>query len=376
MRSLSQYKVEKAESITSNDTCCEVRIEPSPGTTPNGRTHYWTKLAAGAVGLIAWWILYRRLAPLSDWITYSLLGLVQGTHLASAAQFFIFEVPKVLMLLTLVVYGVGIIRSFFTPQRTRAILAGKRESAGNVMAALLGVVTPFCSCSAVPLFIGFVTTGVPLGVTFSFLISAPMVNEVALVLLFGLFGWRVAAIYAGTGLAIAIVAGWIIGRLRMEGYVEQWVYATQLGEMEGSDEGVSWGERMRSGNAAVRDIVGKVWPYVIAGIAVGAGIHGYVPENFMASIMGKGAWWSVPLAVLIGVPMYSNAAGIIPIVQALLGKGAALGTVLAFMMSVIGLSLPETIILRKVLRPQLIATFLFVVTVGILMVGYVFNFII
>jgi uncharacterized membrane protein YraQ (UPF0718 family) len=237
------------------------------------------------------------------------------------------------------------------------------------------VVTPFCSCSAVPLFIGFVTTGVPLGVTFSFLISAPMVNEVALVLLFGLFGWRVAAIYAGTGLAIAIVAGWIIGRLRMEGYVEQWVYATQFGEMEGSDEGLSWGERMRLGKEAVRDIVGKVWPYVIAGIAVGAGIHGYVPENFMASIMGKGAWWSVPLAVLIGIPMYSNAAGIIPIVQALLGKGAALGTVLAFMMSVIGLSLPETIILRKVLRPQLIAAFVGVVAAGILLVGYLFNII-
>jgi len=360
--------------MPSNLTGCEVRVERLQPPAPIRSTRYWTKLTAGAVGLIAWWILYRRLARLSDWITYALIGLVRGTHLASAVQFLIFEVPKVLMLLTLVVFGVGIIRSFFTPQRTRAILAGKRESAGNVLAALLGVVTPFCSCSAVPLFIGFVTTGVPLGVTFSFLISAPMVNEVALVLLFGLFGWRVAAIYAGTGLAIAIVAGWIIGRLRMEDYVEQWVFATQFGAMEGSDEGLSWGERMRLGKEAVRDIVGKVWPYVLAGIAVGAGIHGYVPENFMASIMGKGAWWSVPLAVLIGVPMYSNAAGIIPIVQALLGKGAALGTVLAFMMSVIGLSLPETIILRKVLRPQLIAVFIGVVAVGILIVGYVFTF--
>jgi hypothetical protein len=300
---------------------------------------------------------------------------VRDTHLGFAVQFFIFEVPKVLMLLTLVVYGVGIIRSFFTPQRTRAILAGKRESAGNVMAALLGVVTPFCSCSAVPLFIGFVTTGVPLGVTFSFLISAPMVNEVALVLLFGLFGWRVAAIYAGTGLFIAIVSGWIIGHLRMERHVEQWVYAAQSSETESAEERLSWGDRTRFGKEAVRDIVGKVWPYVIAGIAVGAGIHGYVPENFMASIMGKGAWWSVPLAVLIGIPMYSNAAGIIPIVQALLGKGAALGTVLAFMMSVIGLSLPETIILRKVLRSRLIAVFVGIVAVGILVVGYIFNLI-
>ena len=279
------------------------------------------------------------------------------------------------MLLTLVVFGVGIIRSFFTPQRTRAILAGKRESVGNVLASLLGVVTPFCSCSAVPLFIGFVTTGVPLGVTFSFLIAAPMINEVALVLLLGLFGWRIAAIYAGTGLFIAMVAGWTIGRLKMERYVEPWVYETQFSNGIDLEEKVSWSDRVHLGTQAVRDIVGRVWPYVIAGIAVGAGIHGYVPENFMASIMGKGAWWSVPLAVLIGVPMYSNAAGIIPVVQALLGKGAALGTVLAFMMSVIGLSLPETIILRKVLRPQLIAVFVSIVAVGILIVGYVFNLI-
>jgi hypothetical protein len=279
-----------------------------------------------------------------------------------------------MMLLVLVVFAVGIVRTFFTPQKTRAILAGRRESVGNVLAALLGVVTPFCSCSAVPLFIGFVTTGVPLGVTFSFLISAPMVNEVALVLLLGLFGWRIAAIYAGMGLLIAFLSGWIIGRLHLERYVEPWVYETEMGDSP-DDEPISWVERIALGKAAVLDIVGKVWPYVLAGIAIGAGIHGYVPENFMASIMGKSAWWSVPLAVLIGVPMYSNAAGIIPIVQALLGKGAALGTVLAFMMSVIGLSLPETIILRKVLRPPLIAVFVGVVAFGILVVGYIFNLI-
>lgn len=326
------------------------------------------------LGLL-WWIVYRQLQPAAAWVTFSVLKLDHGTHLGSALEFFIFEAPKVLMLLTLVVFCVGIVRSFFTPQRTRAILAGKRESAGNIMAALLGVVTPFCSCSAVPLFIGFVTTGVPLGVTLSFLISAPMVNEVALVLLFGLFGWRIAAIYAGTGLLIAIVSGWIIGRLKLERFVEPWVYATQFGDNIDQDRTLTWSERVQLGKEALRDIVGKVWPYVLAGIAVGAGIHGYVPQNFMAAIMGKGAWWSVPLAVLIGVPMYSNAAGIIPIVQALLGKGAALGTVLAFMMSVIGLSLPETIILRKVLRPQLIAVFIGVVTAGILIVGYVFNLI-
>jgi uncharacterized protein len=361
--------------MASNRTCCEDRAEQPPAARRTRWASSGLKLTAGILGLIVWWVFYRQLPGLADWITYSLFRLARGTHLGSAVEFFLFEVPKVLMLLTLVVYGVGIIRSFFTPQRTRAILAGKRESAGSVMAALLGVVTPFCSCSAVPLFLGFVTTGVPLGVTFSFLISAPMVNEVALVLLFGLFGWRVAAIYAGTGLVIAIVAGWVIGRLRLERHVEPWVYATSLGEAGGPEETLSWGGRARLGKEAVRDIVGKVWPYVVAGIAVGAAIHGYVPENFMASIMGRSAWWSVPLAVLIGIPMYSNAAGIIPIVQALLGKGAALGTVLAFMMSVIGLSLPETIILRKVLRPPLIAAFVGVVAVGILIVGYVFNLI-
>jgi uncharacterized membrane protein YraQ (UPF0718 family) len=278
------------------------------------------------------------------------------------------------MLLMVVVFGVGVVRSFFTPERTRRLLAARGETVGNVLASLLGVVTPFCSCSAVPLFIGFVTTGVPLGVTFSFLISAPMVNEVAVALLFGLFGWKVAALYMGTGLVIATLAGWVIGRLHLERWVEDWVYATETGNASGSlDEALTWTDRFRLGRDAVKDIVGKVWPYVLAGIAVGAAIHGYVPEDFMASIMGKGVWWSVPLAVLLGVPMYSNAAGIIPIVQALLGKGAALGTVLAFMMSVIGLSLPELVILRKVLKLPLIATFAGVVALGILVVGFVFN---
>ncbi len=332
-------------------------------------------LMLGGAGLIVWWGIYHGLAPFADWFTYRLLALTQGTRLASAIAFFVYEVPKVLMLLTLVVFFVGIVRSFFTPERTRRVLAGRRESVGNVLAALLGIVTPFCSCSAVPLFIGFVTTGVPLGVTFSFLISAPMVNEVALVLLFGLFGWKVAALYLGSGLAIAILSGWVIGRLHMEHYIEGWVTAVQLGDAELPTETVSWAQRFHYGAEAVRDIVGRVWLYVILGIGVGAGIHGYVPEDFMASFMGKDAWWSVPLAVIIGIPMYSNAAGIVPIVQALLEKGAALGTVLAFMMAVIALSLPEMIILRKVLKPQLIATFIGVVGLGILFVGYLFNFI-
>jgi len=331
-------------------------------------------IGAGLLSLAAWWLLYRSLPAFSRWFTYSLLGLAPGRALSSAVEFFVFDGPKVLLLLTLVVFAVGVVRSFFTPERARRILSGRRESAGSVLAALLGVVTPFCSCSAVPLFLGFVTSGVPLGVTFAFLVSAPMVNEIALALLYGLFGWRIAAIYAGTGLVIAVVSGWMIGRLGMERHVEEWVYAAVPGAGGGEEvPDLSWRDRVDYGIAAVREIVGKVWPWVTAGIAVGAAIHGYVPENFMAAIMGADAWWSVPLAVLIGIPMYSNAAGIIPIVQALLGKGAALGTVLAFMMSVIGLSLPEMIILRKVLKVRLIAVFAGVVGAGILAVGYLFN---
>lgn len=331
------------------------------------------KSTAIAAALLALWIaVYTHLAPLAHRLTYGFLRLVPGSHLSSAVEFFLFETPKVMMLLALIVFVVGVIRTFFTPQRTRRMLAGRRESAGNVLAALLGVVTPFCSCSAVPLFIGFVTAGVPLGVTFSFLISAPMVNEVALVLLFGLFGWKVALLYAGTGVAIAIASGWVIGRLGMERYVEEWVYQTKPGS-EDEEAAPGWRDRLLDGRLAVRDIVGKVWPYVVAGIAVGAGIHGYVPEDFMAALMGKSAWWSVPVAVAIGIPMYSNAAGIVPIILALLEKGAALGTALAFMMAVIGLSLPETIILRKVLKPRLIAVFVGVVGTGILAVGYLFN---
>jgi len=328
--------------------------------------------APAAAALAAAVLLYTQLSRIAGFLTYDLAGLARGGRPGSAVEFFLFEVPKVLLLLTAVVFGVGILRSFFTPERARQLLAGRREASGNVFAALFGIATPFCSCSAVPLFIGFVTAGVPLGVTFSFLISAPMVNEVALVLLFGLFGWKVAALYLGTGLAIAIAAGWVIGRLKLERHVEPWVWQIQSGSgMPAAKR--SWADRLTDGRAAVREIVGKVWIYVVAGIAVGAGIHGFVPTHFMASFMGRGVWWAVPLAVVLGVPMYSNAAGIIPIVQALLGKGAALGTVLAFMMSVVALSLPEMIILRKVLRPVLIATFVAVVAAGILAVGYLFN---
>lgn len=333
----------------------------------------WQKVVLMAGAVAAWALLYRTLVPVTEWVAYGLFGLTQGSHLGEAIWFFIYEVPKVLMLLLAVVFGVGIVRTFFTPERTRALLAGRHEGVANGLAALLGTVTPFCSCSAVPLFIGFVESGVPLGVTLSFLISAPMVNEVALVLLFGLVGWQVAAIYLVSGLSLAILAGWVIGRLGMESEVEDWVYQVNMGEQADTDGGLTWSDRIDQGLDALRDIFGRVWLYVVIGIAVGAGIHGYVPEAAMANIMGAGAWWSVPAAVVIGVPMYSNAAGIIPIVEALLGKGAALGTVLAFMMAVIALSLPEGIILRKVLKPKLLAVFFGTVALGIMATGFLFN---
>ena len=329
----------------------------------------WLRLALG-VGL--WALVYHFWLPFSAWLFHDVLHL-GASRWASALEFFVYDSVKVLLLLTIVVFGVGVVRSFFSPERTRALLRGRREATGNVMAASLGIVTPFCSCSAVPLFIGFVEAGIPLGVTFSFLIAAPMVNEIALVLLYGLFGWKVAALYLTTGLLIAMVAGWVIGRLRMERYIEDWVLEIRMGEAAAASEQLTWAARVSYAWQAVKDIVGRVWPWVLAGIAVGALIHGYVPQDFMAGIMGADAWWSVPLAVLLGIPMYSNAAGIIPIVQALLEKGAALGTVLAFMMSVIALSLPETIILKKVLKWQLIAVFLGVVGVGIMFVGFLFN---
>ena len=347
--------------------CLEAVPLPSPAAKLSRR------LALVGLGVSLWIPVYWLLQPAADWLTYDFLGLAPGTHLGEAVAFFLYDTPKVLMLLTLIVFGVGLLRSFFTAERTRAILAGKREVAGNVSAALLGVATPFCTCSAIPLFVGFIEGGVPLGVTLSFLISAPMVNEIALVLLLGLFGWKVATLYLTTGLLIAMVSGWVIGKLGMERYIEDWVREIRMNGLPLIMDRPTWSGRIDYAWQAVKDIVGKVWPYLLAGIAVGAAIHGYVPVGFMASIMGREAWWSVPAAVLLGVPMYSNAAGIIPVVQALLEKGAALGTVLAFMMAVIGLSLPETIILRKVLKPTLIAVFVGVVATGILAVGILFN---
>ena len=327
------------------------------------RSALW--LGGTVAAVVLWLAVYWPLERMSGWVV-SKLGLARRSHLDEAVRFFAYDTPKVLLLLTLVVFGMGVVRSFFSPERTRALLAGRQEGFANFAAAALGVVTPFCSCSAVPLFVGFVSAGVPLGVTFSFLIAAPMVNEVALGLLFALLGWQVAVTYLAFGFSTAVVSGWVIGALNLEDWLEEWVRDARSGAIDMPIESMTVADRIKAGVEAVRDIVGRVWLWIIAGIAAGAFIHGYVPDDLLASIMGKGAWWSVPAVVLIGIPIYSNAAGVVPVVLALLGKGAALGTVLAFMMSVIALSLPEMIILRKVMTIRLIAVFVGIVATGIL----------
>ena len=327
-----------------------------------------------ASAFVIWLAAYNAIQPLANWISYSAIGLAKGSHLGEAVAFFLYDVPKILLLLSGMVFLISIVRTFFSPERTRALLGGKREGVGNILAAMLGIVTPFCSCSAVPLFIGFVEAGIPLGVTFSFLIAAPTINEVAVILLFGLFGWKVAALYVVSGLVVAIVAGFIIGRLKMEKHVSDFVWKVhRKANVDG--EKLTWSDRVEHAWGSVKEIVGKVWLYVVIGIAIGAGIHGYVPEDALASILGEKAWWSVPAAVLLGIPLYSNAAGIVPIVGTLIEKGASVGTALAFMMSVIGLSLPEAVILKRVLKMPLLVTFFAVIAVAIIFTGYVFNLI-
>lgn len=325
--------------------------------------------------LIGWIIFYKYLSPITNFIIDDVFRLEPGKHLTETLRFFIFEVPKVFLLLVLIIFIVGIIRSYFSAEKTREVLKGKSLFTGNIMAALLGIVTPFCSCSAIPLFLGFVEAGIPIGITFSFLIAAPMINEIAVVLLIGLFGWKVTLIYVLTGLFIAILSGWLIGVFKLEKYVADWVYQVKSNNLETADGKVAFEERIKLGYTAVKDIVGKIWIYILIGIAVGAGAHGYVPEDFLSALMNKANWYGVPLAILVGVPLYSNAAGIIPIVSVLIEKGVSLGTALAFMMSVIGLSLPEIIILKKVLKFQLIAIFVGIVAVGIIIVGYILNFV-
>ena len=334
------------------------------------------KIIIASLLLIVWVLIYMNLGLFSDWLVYDVFCMSAGARITEAVRFFIFDFPKVLLLLILISFVVGIIRSYFTPDKTRRALAGKRTFTGNVLASVLGIVTPFCSCSAIPMFIGFVESGVPLGITFSFLISSPMINEVAVVMLYGMFGWQVALIYILMGLIIAINSGWVIGRLKLEKWVEDWVYATQLGEGDISEDKLTFDDRIKFGYDSMIGIVKKVWLYIAIGIAIGAGMHGYVPAEFLSSFMGKANWYAVPLATLIGIPLYSNAAGILHIVAVLVEKGAAMGTALSFMMATIALSLPEMIMLRKILKPPLILSFIGIVGIGIMLVGFLFNLII
>jgi uncharacterized protein len=318
--------------------------------------------------------LFFPLQWLADRVTYDLLRLSPASKLGSSVDFFLYDVPKILLMLAVIVFVVAVVRSFFPPERTRAYLSRTHLYVGNVLAAALGTVTPFCSCSAVPLFIGFVESGVPLGVTFSFLIASPMVNEIALILLFGMFGWKIAAIYLASGLAVAIVGGIVIGKLGLEDQVEEYVYGIKVGEADAPR--LTWPDRLAYARGYVGEIVGKVWPYVVGGIALGAVMHGYIPTDALARYAGPGNPFAVPLAVAIGIPLYSNAAGVIPLVSVLVDKGVAIGTVLAFMMAVVGLSVPECIILRKVIKPRLIAIFLGINFVTITAIGYLFNWLI
>ena len=307
----------------------------------------------------------------ADYITFDLLGLLPGTHLGEALNFFLYDTTKIFLLLTTIIFVVAIIRTSFPPEKTKRMLSHKREYVGNILAALLGIVTPFCSCSAVPLFIGFVESGVPLGVTFSFLISSPMVNEVALIMLWGLFGWKIALIYIGSGLLVAIIAGIVIGKLKMEKYVQDYVWEMQVGHAEIVKQ--TFREKLGYARGYTQELLKKIWPYVVIGVGLGAFIHGYAPQDFLVRFAGRDNLFAVPLAVLIGVPLYSNAAGVIPIVHALMEKGMAIGTVLAFMMAVTALSLPEAIILKNVLKNRLLAVFFGIVAVAIVCVGYLFN---
>lgn len=323
---------------------------------------------------VAWGAAYVCLRPFWDAVVFDVLGLRRGARITEVVHFFLFDTTKILLLLAAIVFAVGVLRSFFSLERTRALLGGRREGAGNLLAASLGVVTPFCSCSAVPAFVGFLAAGVPLGVTLSFLIASPMVNEVAVVLLYGLFGWKVALLYVSSGLILAVAAGYALGRLRLERWVEPFVYETRVGSVTlDPSRGLSWEERFAIGRQEVKSILARIWPYLLVGIGLGAVIHGWVPESFFLRWAGPDRPWAVPFAVALGIPLYSNAAGILPLVEALHAKGVAMGTLLAFMMAVVALSLPEMVLLRRVLKLPLILLYAGIVGLGIVLTGYLFN---
>jgi hypothetical protein len=338
----------------------------------NTDLHSWALVALAAM---LWLVLYNFIQPFADWMAYGLLALPQGSPLGDALAFFFYDVPKLLLLLSGMIFVISLFQTFIDTQKVRTLVEKRGEGVGNIMASMFGAITPFCSCSSVPLFIGFVQAGIPLGVTFSFLITSPLMNEVAFVLLIGLFGWKVAGLYLLSGVTIGVVSGLILGRMKLERYVEGFVYdikpRTNIDPK--LEEKLTWAERISRSWETAKEIVSKVFWFVILGIAIGAFIHGYVPQDALTGIMGESAWWSVPVSVLVGIPLYSNAAGVIPIVSALLDKGASLGTVLAFMMSVVGLSLPEIIILRRVLKPRLIVIFIAIIAIAIILTGYLFN---
>lgn len=325
--------------------------------------------AAAAVWLAVW----LGNEPFFDWLVFDALGLGTETRLGDAVHFFLYDSVKIALLLSGVIFVIGVLRSFVSVERTRAVLGGRRQGVGNVLAAFLGVATPFCSCSAVPVFIGFVSAGVPLGVTLSFLIASPLVDVVTITLLLGLFGWQIAAIYVTAGLTLAIVAGLLLGRMNLERWVEPFVFETHVAQAADPSRGLTWGERFRIGWDEVVDILRRIWPFLLVGIGLGAAIHGWLPEAFFARWAGPEQPLAVPFAVALGVPLYANVAGVLPLIEALHAKGLAIGTLLAFMMAVVALSLPETILLRRVLKPRLIALFIAVVASGILLLGLGLN---
>ena len=338
---------------------------------PATPTRRWVGLGAAT---LAWFALYAVNLPWWDWLVYDVVGLAGESRLGSGVHFFFYDSVKIVLLLVGIIFAVTVLRSFMSVERTRALLGGKREGVGNVMAAGLGVITPFCSCSAVPAFIGFVAAGVPLGVTLSFLIASPLINEVAIALLFGLFGIGPTLLYVGAGLVIAIAAGFTLGKLKLERWVEPFVFGTRLGgQVIDSTAGLDWDDRIQMGVEEVGSILRTIWPYLLVGIGLGAAIHGWAPEDFFTKYAGAANPFAVLIAVVIGIPLYSNAAGILPLVEALHDKGLPMGTLLAFMMAVVALSLPELILLRRVLRPPLLALFVAVTGTGIVTVGYLFN---
>lgn len=327
---------------------------------------------AGAAGawLLAYWVNERAW----DWMLYDVVDLAEKDRVAESLHFFLYDTVKIALLLTGIIFAITVARSYMSVERTRALLGGRREGVGNVMAAGLGVITPFCSCSAVPAFIGFVAAGVPIGVTLSFLIASPLVNEVAIGLLLTMFGWQVTLAYIGAGLSIAVVGGWVLGRLGVERWVEPFVFETKLGgQVIDSTADLTFPQRLQMGAEEVATILRKIWPYLLVGIGLGAVIHGWAPEDLFTQYAGPGNAFGVLVAVAIGIPLYSNAAGIMPLVVALHDKGLPMGTLLAFMMAVVALSLPELILLRRVLKVQLLAIYVAVVASGIVAVGYLFN---